>query len=117
MKKILIASLSAVLAGPVFAAGGNFTAGGTTGAATTVTTNCALLSTDGARVNLSAANLGSYDCNTGTASIGVSIANTSGKFYIYSMSSAGGAVVTTTSAQAPTTTQTESQAVLRSASS
>ena len=116
MKKILIASLSAALAGPVFA--GNFTAGGTTGAATTLTsTQCTLLSTDGARVNLSAGNLGSYDCNATSASIGVAIANTTGKFNIYSMSSAGGGVTTTTNGSAPTTSETDTQAAARSASS
>lgn len=111
MKKIVIASLSAAVAGPVFA-GGSWAAG----ANSVTTANCTLLST-AATVNLSTGNVGYYDCNSSSASIGVAVAATAGKNKVYSAGSAGGGITETTLSAAPTSSNAQTQAQAKAASS
>lgn len=117
MKKILLAtSLAALAAGPALAQtafttgpGVSTVTGGTGG-------NCPLLQAT-VTVNLSNGNIGAYDCNTNTASIGVGVASTTGKNKVYSLGSAGGGMTETTLSAAPTTSDAGTAATTKSASS
>ena len=106
MKKILIASLMLVAANAAFAAKANVAlAAGITPVTVAV---CAaatgsLLQAD-VKVNLSAANIGNVSCDSTTATIGIAVASTTGKFNVYGASSAGGGVAVSAGsplAQAP----------------
>ncbi len=90
MKKIILVSSLVAVSGMVNAAGGNLTGGGND----VTTSNCALLSA-AVKVTLSTANVGAYDCNTTSSSIGLAVSNSSGKLKAYSIGSAGGAITTT----------------------
>ena len=119
MKKIVIASLAtaamAGAAGSASAAVTDFTAGA--GTTTITNANCGLFAAGTtAKVNLSASNIGSFDCNTTSGSVGVAITNTNGKFVIYSISSAGGALASSTYTAAQTST-TNTQTLATSAGS
>lgn len=113
MKKIILASSMVASVGAVGVAHA------TTIATTPVTpTECALLEANASvKITLSTGNIGSYDCNTSTANIGVAVANTSGKNKVFSLGSAGGQILTTTTASAPSTTNTENAATTASAAS
>lgn len=118
MKKILIASLILAAATPAFAAKvKNLTTSNTASSQTAVsTTECTLLSSD-VKINSSVANIGTVDCDTTSASIGVAVANTSGKNKVFSAGSAGGGITTTDLTATPTTGDTDTAAAARSASS
>ena len=117
MKKIYIASLT-LLAGAslnAHAVSGTFASGLNSVASSA----CTLLST-GVNVNISAANLGNYDCNTTSGTIGVAVANTTGKFHVYSLGSNGGSLATDATGAitaAPTLSNTTSAATAAAASS
>ena len=117
MKKILLASslaaLSSLPAGHALAASQFSTGPAVTAIASSA---CTLLAND-VNVNLSNGNIGSYDCNTTTASIGVAVASTTGKNNVYSLGSAGGGIGITTLSSAPTTGDTDTQATSKAASS
>ncbi|HEY6896836.1 MAG TPA: hypothetical protein VI279_06210 [Rhodocyclaceae bacterium] len=121
MKKIVIASLSAAVAGSAFA-GNDFTAGPATSTitygASNSNTTCVLLNqTDSVRVNLSTGNIGAFDCNATSVSIGVGVANTTGKNKIYSASSSGGGVSEASQASTPAISDVEGKATTAASSS
>ncbi len=114
MKKIILAS------SVVAAAGVSMHADATTiGTAPIAQAACALLNSDASvKITLSTGNIGSYDCNTSTANIGVAVASTTGKNKVFSLSSSGGQITTgTTGTSAPTTADTEAAATTASATS
>jgi opacity protein-like surface antigen len=117
MKKIILASALAAVAITAHSAG-SLTAGSNSVAANTSggTGNCELLSAN-VTITLSTSNIGYYDCNSTSASIGLGIGNTSGKNKVYSLGSAGGAITETTLSAVPTTTNAQTQAQTKSASS
>lgn len=115
MKKIVIASLSVVAASSAFAAGGALT-GGQANAVAAGTGGCDLLQT-AVTINVSTANVGYYDCNTSSSSIGVAVGNTSGKNKVFSAGSSGGGITETTLSAAPTTSDAQTAAQGKSASS
>ena len=106
MKKILLASLLLVAGASAQAANqtvplpGNATASSST---TVPAATCTLLASD-TPVNISANNVGSVDCDTGTANIGVAIGNNGGKGVIYTAGSVGGGVTATPGQTLPFTT-------------
>lgn len=97
MKKIILASALVASAGMTYAAGGALSAGSNS----VTTSNCALLSGD-VKITLSTGNVGYYDCNTTSSSIGLAVSNSSGKNKVYSLGSAGGKIEETTTASAIT---------------
>lgn len=115
MKKILIASLIVFAATPAFAAKvKNLTSSTTASSQTAVsTTECTLLQ-EGVTINSSIANIGTVDCDTTTANIGVAVANTSGKNKVFSAGSAGGGITTDQLDAVPTTGDTDTAAAARS---
>ena len=117
MKKIILASALAAAAitahsAGSLAAGSNAVVANTSGGAG----NCELLSAN-VTITLSTSNIGYYDCNSTSASIGLAVGNTSGKNKVYSLGSAGGAITETTLSSAPTTSDMSTQATAKSASS
>ena len=117
MKKIILASALAAAAITAHSAG---TLGAGSNAVTADTAGgagkCELLSAN-VTVTLSTANVGYYDCNSTSASIGLAVGNTSAKNKVYSLGSAGGAITETTLSSAPTTSSVQSYAETKSASS
>ena len=94
MKKILLASILLAIGTSAFAASSPVAL--SAGSNTVATTGgCELLSAP-VTATLSASNIGNVSCDDTTANIGVAVSNTSGKFKIYSLSSAGGAIATFT---------------------
>ena len=114
MKKIILASALAAAAITAHSAG-SLTAGSNT-VTTTAATGCELI-TASVTITLSTSNIGYYDCNSSAASIGLAVGNTSGKNKVYSLGSAGGAITETTLSAAPTTSNAQTQAQAKSASS
>jgi hypothetical protein len=115
MKKILFASSLLAASGIAAAAGAAISATAVTGGASGA---CPVLTADASvKITLSSGNVGYYDCNTTTASIGVAVASTTGKNKVFSVGSAGGSVTTTTTSSAPTTTDCAGAATSASASS
>jgi hypothetical protein len=113
MKKILFAS-SLLVASGISTAGTAFPAAGTAITAT----DCALLSADASvKITLSTGNIGAYTCNATTASIGVAVASTTGKNKVFAVGSAGGAIITTTTTNAPVAGDVASAADAPAASS
>lgn len=109
MKKVLIAA-------SLLAVGGAASAAAITSGSDIPTSSCALLASP-VKIVMSTGNIGSYDCNTTTANIGVAMGNTSGKFKVFSVGSNGGALSTDNYTQTVTTTETDARAAERSASS
>ncbi|HEX5392696.1 MAG TPA: hypothetical protein VFW68_05440 [Rhodocyclaceae bacterium] len=119
MKKILMASLLAVVGSSAFANPTTLTQGT---ASSVTTTSCPLLATGTPTltVNLSKNNYGSYDCsNTTTNSIGIATASPNGKGFVFQGSSAGGQIQknATTGNAAPTSGDVDSAATAGAASS
>ncbi len=115
MKKIILASALAAAAVTAHSAG-TLGAGANPVGTSTGAGNCELLSS-AVTVTLSTANVGYYDCNSTSASIGIAVGNSSGKNKVYSLGSAGGAITETTLSSAPTTSSVQSYATDKSASS
>ena len=112
MKKIIFASSLLAISGVAAAAG--------TAISTAAITSggCSLLSADASvKITLSTGNIGAYDCNTTTASIGVAVGSTTGKNKVFAVGSAGGAITTTTTAAAPAAGDVASAAEAPAASS
>ena len=116
MKKLFIASLLVAASSMAFAANtGDWAAGSNT----VTDTDCTLLNAGSSlKVILSTSNVGSYNCDTTSANIGVAVANTSGKNIVFSMgSSGGGIIVTNTGTTAPSATNTATAAATAASSS
>jgi hypothetical protein len=77
------------------------------------TTDCSLLQ-EGVTINSSIANIGTVDCDTTTANIGVAVANISGKNKVFSAGSVGGGVTADDLTAVPTQTDTNTAAAARS---
>jgi hypothetical protein len=121
MKKIILASTliaTGIAMHSVAYANGGSLAGATANSVGTGTgnNNCELLNA-AIKVSLSQGNLGYYDCNTTTASVGVAVASTTGRNMVYSLGSAGGAITTATTSSAPSTTNCQTAATTSSATS
>ena len=117
MKKIILASALAAAAltahsAGTLGAGANSVGANTSGGAG----NCELLSS-AVSVTLSTSNVGYYDCNSTSASIGLAVGNTSGKNKVYSLGSAGGRIDEATLSAAPTTSSVQTYAETKAASS
>ena len=112
MKKILLASILLTIGTSAFAASAPVALAA--GSNTVAATACLLLSAD-VTATLSTSNIGNVSCNDTIANIGVAISNTAGKFKIYSLSSAGGAIATFTGTAATTATDVASKAASCSA--
>jgi hypothetical protein len=69
------------------------------------------------KITLSTANIGNVSCDDATASLGVAVANTSGKNKVYSVGSAGGGLTETTTTATPSASDLSGAADARSASS
>lgn len=108
MKKIILVS-GVVAAGAVGQA--NATTGGDFSTSAITTSECSLLNAGASvKVVLSTGNLGSYNCNSSTANIGVAVANTAGKNKVFYLGSAGGKLNEVTTASTPTLSNTQSYA-------
>lgn len=114
MKKILFVA-ALMMTGAVHAAGGNLAEGPNS----VTDTNCTLLNTGASvKITLSTGNVGAYDCNTTSASIGVAVASKTGKNKVFSVGSAGGSITENPLGAAPTSgSDLTTYAEARSASS
>lgn len=114
MKKIIVAGLLSTLGSISFAASTPVPL--VAGPNTVSIAACTLLS-EPVTVTLSKANLGNVNCNDTTAAIGVAVANTSGKFKVFSLGSGGGQLTETTTTVAPVASDVASAASLKAGGS
>ena len=115
MKKMLITVFLSLMAVAASAAAVALSAGPNS----VTTTTCSLL-IDDVKVILSVGNVGAYECNASTANIGVAVGSTSsGSNKIFSLSSAAGSQieVNTSASAAVLTTDVQTHAVTKAASS